>query len=113
MKNTAIGNHAGPVGSITTSRRDPAGVPANAATSISVRLSTVGNALRFTNVTPSPSRTRTACADAIPKSMPTNRRSLTSPSPGSPLLSPARSRSDAMFGHGPKGRLSAAPTHVL
>ena len=31
MKNTAIGSHAGPVGSITTSNRVPSGAPANAA----------------------------------------------------------------------------------
>ena len=73
MKNTAIGNHAGPVGSITTSKRVPAGVPSNALDSITDKLSTVGTALRFASVVPSSSSTRTACADAIPKSIPTSR----------------------------------------
>ena len=34
LKNTAIGSHAGPVGSITTSRRVAGAAPANAARSI-------------------------------------------------------------------------------
>ena len=79
MKNTAIGNHAGPVGSTTTSNRVPGAAPSNAATSIAVRLATVGNALRFVNVDPEPSNTRTECAEAIPRSIPTNRLSPTEP----------------------------------
>jgi hypothetical protein len=80
MKNTAIGNQAGPVGSITTSRRVPDGVPSSALDSMTDKLSTVGTALRFETVLPSSSSTRTACADAIPKSIPTSRRqTITSP----------------------------------
>ena len=114
MKNTAIGNHAGPVGSITTSKRVPAGVPSNAHDSITDRLSTVGNALRFATVLPSSSRTRTACADAIPKSMPDqppadHRRLLRSVG-----CTPARSSSDARVRPRSQGsRPTAAPTHVL
>ena len=44
-KNTAIGSHAGPVGSTTTSRRVPAGVSARAACSTCSRLSTGGDCL--------------------------------------------------------------------
>ena len=73
VKNTAIGIHAGPVGSITTSNRVPDGQPASTAASISPRLSSVGQALRFAIVVPSPSSTRTVCALAMPKSMPTRR----------------------------------------
>ena len=40
VKNTATGNHAGPVGSITTSSTVPARVPAKAAASTRPRLST-------------------------------------------------------------------------
>ena len=71
MKNTAIGNHAGPVGSITTSNRVPGAVPSNAAASIAVRLSTVGNALRLANVvTP----TRRALAPHAPRRSPDRSR---------------------------------------
>ena len=59
VKNTAIGSHAGPVGSITTSSRVPAGQPASAAASTAVRLPTAGQALRLATVAPSPSSTRT------------------------------------------------------
>ena len=72
-KNTAIGSHAGPVGSITTSSRVPSGQPASAAASTAARLSTAGKALRLATVAPSPSSTRTVCALAMPKSMPTSR----------------------------------------
>jgi len=58
-KNTAIGSHAGPVGSITTSSLVPAGHPASAAASTAARLSTVGHALRRITIVPSPSSTRT------------------------------------------------------
>src|SRR5918994_4474733 len=114
MKNTAIGNHAGPVGSITTSRRVPPDVPASAAFSISVRLATVGSALRFASVVPCPSRTRTACADAIPKSMPTRRLSFM-PSPSVVPSSTGLPEKQRRFvGHGPKDTApTAAPTHVL
>ena len=47
MKNTAIGSHAGPVGSTITSRRTSSSQPAKAACSTSVRLWRVGWALRF------------------------------------------------------------------
>ena len=102
-----------PFGSITTSRRVPHDVPANAAVSISVRLSTVGNALRFASVVPCPSSTRTACADAMPKSMPTRRLSFM---PSRRLFPhrPARPSSDVAGGHGPNDAApTAAPTHVL
>jgi len=45
VKNTAIGSHAGPAGSITTARLVPAGHPASAAASTAARLSTAGHAL--------------------------------------------------------------------
>src|SRR5712691_9340947 len=101
MKNTAIGNHAGPVGSITTSKRVPAGVPSNALNSIADKLSTVGNAFRFASVLPSSSRTRTACADAIPKSIPTNRLQLIVFSLKRNGATPTRPNSNAHFSHGP------------
>jgi hypothetical protein len=73
-KNTAIGIHAGPVGSTITSNLVPGAQPANAAVSTAVRLSTVGHALRFAIVTPDSSITRAVCALAIPRSIPTSRR---------------------------------------
>ncbi|GAA2348603.1 hypothetical protein GCM10010416_81130 [Streptomyces caniferus] len=76
MKNTAIGSHAGPVGSITTSNRVPGAAPANAADSIIDKLSTVGSHRRRHTSRPASSRTRTVCADAIPKSIPTNLRCI-------------------------------------
>ena len=81
MKNTAIGSHAGPVGSTTTSSRVPSGAPANAVVSTSVRLGTVGHALRFAIVCPVSSSTRTVCALAIPISIPTSRRVSSSAAP--------------------------------
>jgi len=48
--------------------------PANAAVSTAVRLSTVGHALRFAIVFPVSSSTRTVCALAMPRSIPTRRR---------------------------------------
>jgi hypothetical protein len=103
MKNTAIGIHAGPVGSTITSNRVPAGQPANAAVSTAVKLSTVGHALRFAIVAPDSSSTRTVCALAIPRSIPTSRRH-----PISMLLpmcvsnTGVTSDSDDHTGHGPK-----------
>jgi hypothetical protein len=93
VKNTAAGSHAGPVGSITTSSLVPSGQPASAAASAAERLSTVGQALRLATIVPSPSSTRTVCAVAMPKSMPTRRRWLIPPpSPRMPdqTGSPAR-----------------------
>lgn len=65
-KNTAIGSHAGPVGSITTSSPVSCGQPASAAVSTPVRVSAVGHALRLATTDPSPSstRTRVGCGDA-------------------------------------------------
>ena len=57
-----------------------------------VRLSPSAPPLRFDNVVPSPSSTRTVYTDAIPKSMPTKRLRVMLLL-GCPLL-PARSRSD-------------------
>jgi hypothetical protein len=107
LKNTAIGNHAGPVGSITTSNRVPSGQPANAAVSISLRLSVVGHAFRLVIVLASPSSTRTVCALAIPKSIPTRRLSLIiSVSFGwLSVFSPARPKERHHQGHGPKEAL--------
>jgi hypothetical protein len=73
VKNTATGSQAGPVGSITTSSLVPSGQPASAAASTAVRLSTAGQALRLATTVPSPSSTRTVCAVAMPRSMPTRR----------------------------------------
>ena len=114
LKNTAIGNHAGPVGSTTTSSRVPAGQPANAAVSISLRLSTVGHALRLATVLPSPSSTRTVCALAMPKSMPTRRLSFMS-SPVVVSVPPARPQERRTIRPRSQGRHAptAAPTHVL
>jgi hypothetical protein len=67
------GNHAGPVGSITTSNTVPAGVPANAAASTLARLSTVGSHRRRDTSRPSSASTRTVCALARPRSTPTGR----------------------------------------
>jgi len=72
-KNTAIGNQAGPVGSITTSNTVPNGAPANAAASTLPRLSTVGSHRRRHTSRPSSASTRTVCALAIPRSTPTSR----------------------------------------
>ena len=58
VKNTAIGNHAGPVGSITTSNTVPAGAPANAAVSTLRKLSTVGSHRRRHTSRPSSASTR-------------------------------------------------------
>jgi hypothetical protein len=74
-KNTAIGSHAGPVGSTTTSRRVPTGVSARAARSTCSRLSRVGIALARHTRLPSPASTRTVWALVIPRSIPTSRRS--------------------------------------
>ncbi len=114
LKNTAMGNHAGPVGSITTSSLVPAGQPLSAIRSSSPRLSRVGQALRLCSVFPSPSSTRTVCALAMPRSMPTRRRWFIS----SPLVVSVLTGSPAgatrTSGHGPKEtRPTAAPTHVL
>jgi hypothetical protein len=59
VKYTAIGNHAGPVGSITTSSRVPGTAPASAAVSTAARLSTVGRARRRQISPPRSSSTRT------------------------------------------------------
>jgi hypothetical protein len=75
-KNTAIGSQEGPVGSTTTSRQTPGGAPVRAARSTSTRLSRVGTALRRHTTAPSPASTRTVWTLVIPRSMPTNRRSL-------------------------------------
>jgi len=70
VKNTAIGSHAGPVGSTTTSRRVAGATPARAACSTSARLSTVGAALRRQTRLPSLESTRTVWALAIGKVAP-------------------------------------------
>jgi hypothetical protein len=75
VKNTAIGNQAGPVGSITTSNRVPGATPANAAVSTAAKLSTVGRARRRQTSPPRPSSTRTVWSLAIPRSIPTSRLS--------------------------------------
>lgn len=79
-KNTAICSHAGPVGSIITSNRVLSSQPASAAVSTSFKLSTVGHALRFATTSPFSSSTRTVCADAMPRSIPTRRLSAMSSS---------------------------------
>src|SRR6266849_3818599 len=116
MKNTATGNHAGPVGSITTSKRVPAGAPSNPHNSIADKLSTVGTALRFASVLPSSSRTRTECADAIPKSIPTSRLQLivfSLEQNGTPRHRLARATTHASATVPTLNRPTAAPTHVL
>jgi hypothetical protein len=75
VKNTAIGSHAGPVGSTTTSSSVPTGVSASAARSTCSRLSTVGIALQRHTRLPSPASTPTVWALMIPRSIPTSRRS--------------------------------------
>ena len=68
VKNTAIGNHAGPVGSITTSNRVSAVAPASAAASTAAKLSTVGRARRR-QISPRRRRAPARCASlAIPRS---------------------------------------------
>lgn len=88
-----MGSHAGPVGSITTSRTVPSAAPARAAASTSPRLLAVGHALRLAIVAPLPSSTRTVWALAMPKSMPTRRLSA--------ILSSSRS---AVVSHRPPRR---------
>jgi hypothetical protein len=114
-KNTAIGSHAGPVGSTTTSSRVPAGVLASAARSTSPRLSTVGIALRRHTRLPSPASTRTVWALVVPRSIPTSRRSsiLLPPWPWWPARRPLR-RGGAGHATVPRAlRPTTAPTHVL
>ena len=72
-KNTAIGSHAGPVGSNTTTSRVPSGAPASAARSINVSDSTAGTHDDRHTSRPSASSTRTECREAIPRSIPTRR----------------------------------------
>src|SRR6266516_7496260 len=113
-KNTAIGSHAGPVGSITTSSRVPAGQSASATVSTAVRLSAVGQALRLATTLPSPSSTRTVWAVALPRSMPTSLLWFIPPPRVAYRHAPARPLGAAPSGHGPKQpRPAAAPTHVL
>jgi hypothetical protein len=73
VKNTAIGSHAGPVGSITTSSRVPAAAPDSAAASTPARLSAVGRARRRQTSPPWPSSTLTVWSLAMPRSIPTRR----------------------------------------
>ena len=73
-KNTAIGIHAGPVGSNTTASRVPSGAPASAARSTTASDSTVGTHDDRHTTCPSASSTRTECREAIPRSIPTRRR---------------------------------------
>ena len=92
LKNTAIGSHAGPVGSITTSSRVPcAPRPTPPARSTSDSPRSVRNAA---GTPPAPSRQGPApCgADAIPRSIPTSRRCLSTvaPSPNQPLAPAGR-----------------------
>ena len=93
MKNTAIGSHADPVGSITTSNRVWAVTPASAAASTPARLSTVGRARRRQTAPPRPSSTRTVWSLATPRSIPTRRLSsiiaLSLPQPLTGVLRPA------------------------
>ena len=73
-KNTAIGSHAGPVGSNTTASVVPADAPASAARSSAVKDSTVGTHDDRHTTRPSAPSTRTECRDAIPRSIPASRR---------------------------------------
>jgi hypothetical protein len=75
---TATGSHAGPVGSITSSSVTPAGAPASAVRSSSVKLSTVGTTRRLATTWPVSSRTWAVCAVAIPRSSPTIRLTVLS-----------------------------------
>jgi hypothetical protein len=112
MKNTAIGSHAGPVGSITTSSTVPGGAASKAAASSVLRLSVVGMAFRFATILPSPLSTRAVCSLAIPRSSPMIRRSSMFN-----LLSRCLLRQTQVVGtispRSQGGRLAAAPTHVL
>lgn len=118
MKNTATGNHAGPVGSITTSNRVPAAAPCSAAASTRAKSATVGSQRRRHTSRPSSASTRTVCALAIPRSIPTNRRSTLATSPCRRLTAPAgprvrrRTRS-ATVPKAASAHLTTAPTHVL
>jgi hypothetical protein len=101
-KNTAIGSHAGPVGSMITSSRVPSPAPANAAASTATRLSTVGTHFRFATVSPVSSSTRTVWALAIPRSIPTSRLSLIVTSPLRCRAGRSAGSDIDICGHGPK-----------
>ena len=103
-KNTAIGNHAGPVGSITTSRRVPQ--PCRPRQRLRPRR---GSALSAKPCAWRPShRCRPVpapCALAMPRSMPTRRLTLLISSPRGLRCHIHRLArgGDARKGHGPKG----------
>lgn len=102
-KNTAIGSHAGPVGSMITSKRVPEGVVASAAASTSPRLTVVGQHLRLAMVWPASSITRTVCAEAIPKSIPTRRLCpISSPCVVVSVSTGSPAGATLISGHGPK-----------
>jgi hypothetical protein len=72
-KNAAIGSHAGPVGSTTTTRRVSGWAPASAAAADAVRLSTVGRARRLAQTLPAPSSTTATWGLVTPRSRPSRR----------------------------------------
>jgi hypothetical protein len=72
-KNTAIGSHAGPVGSMTTTSRVAGSAPASALVSRAVSLSTVGRARRRAQALPVLSSTTAACSLVTPRSRPSKR----------------------------------------
>src|SRR6266540_4689027 len=115
-KNTAMGSHAGPVGSTTTSSTVPSGVPSRACCSIHSGLSAVGTPfLRHTSV-PSPVSTTTVWAVAMPRSMPAILRSaMAPPFRGRVIDGPRLTRGgDASSTTVPRWLSpTAAPTHVL
>jgi hypothetical protein len=110
-KKTATGSHAGPVGSITTSSRVPAGAPASAAASITANASSVGRVRRRPRTWPVWSRIATVWAVVMPRSMPSSRRSATTPPSrsGDMMLPTARPVATA-----PRSSScpATAPTHV-
>ncbi len=119
-KNTAIGIHAGPAGPDTTTSRVPSGAPARAARSTASSDSTAGTQDARQTSRPSGSRTRTACRDAIPRSIPTSRLhggwlscSSICTSPSSPELPDSGGTAGAatLTGHGPRAQEPGNGSH--
>jgi hypothetical protein len=108
-KNTAIGSHAGPVGSMTTTSRVAGSAPASALASRAVRLSTLDRARRRAQTLPVLSSTTAACSLVTPRSRPSKRTGdgscIATPSQGDePAHTPRRAQ---------RGRRSPTTVQVL
>jgi hypothetical protein len=72
-KKTATGSHAGPVGSMTTTRQVPSAAPSSAAASSAARLATVERARRRAQMLPASSTTTAVWSLVMPRSIPSRR----------------------------------------